>query len=388
MKLNRSILTLALVTAFALAFMFGFTYGSLTDRTGQLPEEFDPLIEAWILLQENYVNQSALDAEELAQDAIYGMINALEDPYTTYYNNYEEFYSFLEGTYEGIGAYVSEENGSVVIVSPIKGSPAELADIRTGDVILEIDGESAAGITVTEAVMKIKGPKGTTVTLLILHKGENDPVEIQIVRDEITMPSVDYESLPDDIGYIWIAQFTSSTLTEFQEALNKAISDSSRGLILDLRGNPGGFLTVVADIADEFLDSGIILYEANDNLEIFKESEASPGGLATDIPLVVLVDGGSASGSEVLAGALQDHGRATIIGTQTYGKGSVNLPLELSDGSALYITSCRWLTPEKNLIEGIGITPDYIVEFSEEDWENDIDNQLEYAVEHLKSLMQ
>lgn len=389
MKWNRTIPTIALVILIALSFVAGFAYSSLViNPNGQMPEEFDSLVEIWTQLKQNYVNQSALDAGTLAQGAIYGMLDALGDPYTTYYYDYEEFYDSLEGTFEGIGAYISKKDGWITIVSPIKGSPAEAAGIRAGDVILEIDGEPADDLTVNEAVMKIRGPKGTTVTLLIRHEDESDPVEMQIVRDTITQPSVDYEALSDNIGYIWISQFTSDTTSAFRTALNDAIFDDSKGLILDLRGNPGGFLSVVADVADEFLESGAILYEANDKMEIFDNYLATPGGLAIDMPLVVLVDGGSASGSEVLAGALQDHGRAAIIGTQTYGKGSVNWPIKLSDGSALYITVSRWLTPDKNLIEGVGITPEYIIEFSEEDWDNGIDNQLDYAVEYMKSLIQ
>ena len=389
MKLNRTIPTLALVVLIALSFIAGFAYSSLiSPNSGDLPEEFDSFIEVWDYLQRDYVNQSALDSEALAQGAISGMLEALGDPYTSYYYDYEEFYDYLEGSFEGIGAYVSKKDGWITIVSPIKGTPAEQAGIKSGDIILEIDGEPADDLTVTEAVIKIRGPKGTTVTLLVRHSGESDPVEIQIVRDTITQPSVDYESLPDNIGYIWISQFTSITVSEFQTALNEAIDDGSEGIILDLRGNPGGFLTVVADITDEFLDSGMILYLANDNLEIFEEYEAKSGGLAVNMPLAVLVDEGSASSSEVLAGALQDHGRAAIIGTQTFGKGSVNHPIELGDGSALYITTSRWLTPDKHLIEGTGITPDFEVEFSEEDWDNGIDNQLDYAVEYMKSLIQ
>jgi carboxyl-terminal processing protease len=389
MKLNRTIPTIALAILIALSFIAGFAYSSLiSPNSGDLPKEFDSLIEVWTLLKHNYVNQSALDPEKLAQGAIDGMLNALGDPYTAYYYDYEEFYAYLEGSFEGIGAYVSKDDGPLTIISPIAGSPAEQAGIKAGDIILEIDGESTDDLTVTEAVLKIRGPKGTTVTLLIQHEDESDPVEMQIVRDEITEPSVDYESLPDNIGYIQITQFASSTVSDFQTALTDMIGNGSKGLILDLRGNPGGFLDVVADIADEFLDSGIILYVANDNLEIFEEYTAESGGIATDMALAVLVDGGSASASEVLAGALQDHGRAAIIGTQTFGKGSVNQPRELRDGSALYLTTARWLTPDKHLIEGIGITPDYEVEFSEEDWDNGIDNQLDYAVEYLKSLMQ
>jgi carboxyl-terminal processing protease len=389
MKLNRTIPTLALAAAIALSFIAGFAYSSFVfPNNADLPEEFDSLAEVWTLLEQNYVNQSALDAEELAQGAINGMLEALGDPYTAYYYDYEEFYNYLEGSFEGIGAYVSKDDGQLTIISPIAGSPAEQAGIKARDMILEIDGESTDDFTVTDAVLKIRGPKGTTVTLLIQHEGESEPVELQIVRDQITEPSVDYEALADNIGYIQITQFASSTVADFQAALSDTVGNGSKGLVLDLRGNPGGFLDVVADIADEFLDTGIILYESTDSLDIFDQWSAEPGGLAVSMPLVVLVDAGSASGSEVLAGALQDHGRAAIIGTQTFGKGSVNQPRKLGDGSALYLTTARWLTPDKHLIEGIGITPDYVVEFSEEDWDNGIDNQLDYAVEYLKSSMQ
>jgi carboxyl-terminal processing protease len=390
MKLNRTIPTIVLAIALALSFIAGVTYSSLIspNRNGDLPEEFDSLIEVWTLIQDSYVNQSAVDTEKLAQGAIDGMLQALGDPYSSYYYNYSTLEDYLQGSFEGIGATVSKESGQLTVVSPIKGSPAEQAGIKSGDIILEIDGEPTDDLTVTEAVMKIRGPKGTTVTLVIQHEGESTPVEMQIVRDEITEPSIDYKPLSDNIGYIQIAYFADHTVSEFETALNDAIDDECTGLILDLRGNPGGYLDVVADIADEFLDSGIILYEATDSLEIIRDWAANPGGLATDIPLAVLVDGSSASGSEVLAGALQDHGRAAIIGTQTFGKGSVDSTYELQDGSALYLTTARWLTPDKHLIEGIGITPDYEVDFSEEDWDNGIDNQLDYAVEYLKSSIQ
>ena len=389
MKFNRTIPTITLAILIALSFVAGFAYSSLiSPNSGDLPKEFDSLIEVWTILKHNYVNQSALNAQEMAQGAIDGMLNALGDPYTAYYYDYKEFYDYLEGSFEGIGAYVSKDDGQLTIISPIAGSPAEQAGIKAGDIILEIDGEPTDDLTVTEAVLKIRGPKGTTVTLLIQHEGESDTVEMQIVRDEITEPSVNYKSLSDNIGYIQITQFASSTVSDFQTALTDMIGNGSKGLILDLRGNPGGFLDVVADIADEFLDSGIILYVANDNLEIFEEYTAESGGIAIDMPLAVLVDGGSASASEVLAGALQDHGRAAIIGTQTFGKGSVNQPRELSDGSALYLTTARWLTPDKHAIEGVGITPDNVVEQSDEDAANGVDTQLNFAIEYIKAQFQ
>ena len=390
MKLNRTIPTIVLAIALALSFIAGVTYSSLIspNRNGQLPEEFDSLSEVWTLIQDSYVNQSAVDTEKIAQGAIDGMLQALGDPYSSYYDNYSTLEDYLQGSFEGIGATVSKESGQLTVVSPIKGSPAEQAGIKAGDIILEINGETTANLTVTEAVMKIRGPKGTTVTLLIQHEGESTPVEMQIVRDQITQPSVDYESMSDNIGYIQIIQFTSSAASEFQTALNEAMDNGSEGLILDLRGNPGGYLDVVANISDEFLDSGVILYEATDSLEILRTWNASLGGLATNIPLAVLVDNSSASGSEVLAGALQDHGRAAIIGVQTFGKGSVDRNYELQDGSALYLTIGRWLTPDKHAIEGVGITPDYVVEQSDEDAANDIDTQLNFAIEYLKSQMQ
>jgi carboxyl-terminal processing protease len=390
MKLNRTIPTIVLAIVIALSFIAGFAYSALIlpNRNGNLPKEFDSLGEVWTIIDDSYVNHSAVDNEKLAQGAIDGMMQALDDPYSSYYYNYSAFENYLEGSFEGIGATVSKESGQLTVVSPIKGSPAEQAGIKAGDIILEIDGVPTDDLTITEAVLKIRGPKGTTVTLLIQHEGESDTVEMQIVRDEITEPSVDFESLPDNIGYIQITQFSSSTVADFQAALTNIIDNGSNRLILDLRGNPGGFLDVVADIADEFLDSGIILYEATDSLEIIRDWTSSPGGLATNIPIAIIVDNSSASGSEVLAGALQDHGRAVIIGTQTFGKGSVDSTYELQDGSALYLTTGRWLTPDKHAIEGVGITPDYVVEFSEEDWGNGIDNQLDYAVEYLKSLMQ
>ena len=391
MKLNRPISSIAIVLAIALAFMIGFTLPSLISSghgIGQLPKEFDPLSEVWTIIHDSYVNQSAIDNERLAQGAINGMMQALDDPYSSYYDNYSTFENYLQGSFEGIGATVSTESGHLTVVSPIKGSPAEQAGIKAGDIILKIDGEPTNDITVTEAVMKIRGTKGTTVTLLIQHKGESTSVEMQIVRAEITEPSVDYKSLSDNIGYIQIAYFADHTVSEFQTALSNTIGNGSKGLILDLRGNPGGYLSVVADIADEFLDSGIILYEATDSLKIIRDWPASPGGLDISLPLAVLVDNSSASGSEVLAGALQDHERAVIIGTQTFGKGSVDSTYELQDGSALYLTTARWLTPDKHAIEGVGITPDYVVAQSDEDAANDIDTQLNFAIEYIKSQMQ
>ena len=372
-----------IVVCFALGFLIArIAYGPATG----LPEEFDTLAEVWQSLQEYYVNEDALDPEELAQGAIEGLLEALDDPYTSYLDPemYELEWSAFEGSYEGIGAFVTMEEGELIVVSPIAGGPAEEKGVKAGDRILEVDGVSTAGMTLTEALLMIRGPEGTWVTLLILHEGETAPIEIEILRREIELETVSVETLTDEIARIHITHFSQNTYEEFVDVLFEAYDSGAEGIVLDLRNNPGGYLHVVVDIADEFLDGGIIMYQENADGTV-EEEEASSGGLATDLPLIVLVDEGSASGSEVLAGALQDRDRAQVVGTVTYGKGSVNLMLELSDGSALYVTTARWLTPDGHLIEGLGLTPDFEVEITEDDVLNERDPQLDFAIDHLES---
>ncbi len=387
MNNKRSLLpTLLVVVLIVLSFGAGFAYSKIfTPAAPELPAEFNTLGEVWELLSEDYVNNEALDPEELSRGAIEGMLEALGDPYTSYLESYQLASSDLEGSFEGIGAIVSMEDGELTVVSPIAGGPAERQGVRAGDKILEVDGEPTSEMNLIEAVLKVRGDKGTTVTLLILHQGETTPVAIEIVREEIKLDSVYLDMLPDDIAYIRITHFVERTPDELTSALTDARQSGARSIILDLRGNPGGYLDVVVDVADEFLDSGIILYEADDAGDIIEEYPASSGGLATDLPIVVLVDGGSASASEVLAAALRDHGRAILIGTITYGKGSVGKTHRLSDDSALVVTTARWLTPDRHLIEGVGLIPDIEVEITEEDIASGRDPQLERAIEYLQA---
>jgi len=388
MNVNRRLTrTLLVVLLIVISFGAGFVYSQvLPSRTAsELPQEFDALIDVWEFLSEDYVNKEALDPEELSKGAIKGLLEALGDPYTSYFESYDLELSDLEGSFEGIGAVVTIENGELTVVSPIADGPAERQGIKAGDKILQIDGEPTSGMSLMDAILMIRGSKGTTVTLLIQHEGENTPVVIQIVREEIKLDSVYLDMLPDDIAHIQITYFSQRTSDEFTATLNSALQSGALGIILDLRDNPGGYLHVVVDVASEFLDGGIVLYEADSAGYIIKEFSASSGGLATDLPLVVLVNGGSASGSEVLAGALQDRGRALLVGTKTYGKGSVNIFQELSDGSALYITTARWLTPEHHLIEGVGLTPDVEVQITAEDIASGRDPQLEFAIEYIKA---
>lgn len=376
--------TLLVLVLIVLSFGAGFAYSQLLYTTPELPDEFNALRDTWNILANDYVNNEALDPEELSKGAIEGMLEALGDPYTSYIENYDLAVSGLQGSFEGIGAVISVKNSELTVVSPIAGGPAERQGVRSGDKILKVDGEPTSNMSLIEAVLKIRGEKGSTVTLLILHQDENTPVEVEIIREEIEIDSVYLDMLPDNIAHLQLTYFAEKTPGEFTTALNNALQSGALGIILDLRGNSGGYLYVVADVASEFLDGGIVLYEADNAGDIIEEWTASTGGLVTDMPLVVLVDGGSASGSEVLAGALQDRGRATLIGTKTYGKGSVNVLHQLSDNSAIYVTTARWLTPDRHLIEGKGITPDIEVEITEEDISSGLDPQLESAIEYLQ----
>ena len=263
-----------------------------------------------------------------------------------------------------------------MIIAPIADSPAAKAGIRAGDIILEIDGRPTSEISLVEAVLYIRGPKGTSVRLLILHQGETKPEEIKIVKAEIDLPSVRFE-MRGDIAYINITYFSERTNQELSPVLRSITQEAAMGIILDLRSNSGGLLTVVVDVASYFLEEGVVV-NVVDNQGKLTPMPVKPEGATTDLPLIVLVDSYSASGSEVLAGALQDYAHATIAGTTTFGKGSVCILRQLKDGSGLYITTARWLTPDGRLIEGEGIDPDYELELEGED-------AIQWAIDYLKS---
>jgi len=284
--------------------------------------------------------------------------------------------SSLEGKFEGIGAYVEIKDEQLMIIAPIADSPAARAGIRAGDIILEINGSSASEMSLVEAVLSIRGRKGTSVRLLILHQGETKPREIEVVRAEIELPSVRFE-MREDIAYINITYFSERTDEELSPVLQSIAREAATGIILDLRSNPGGLLQAVVDVAGYFLEEGVVVNTVDNQGKRIALS-VRPNGVATDLPLIVLVDNYTASGSEVLAGALQDNARAIIAGTKTYGKGSVNILHQLKDGSGLYITIARWLTPSGRLIEGQGLHPDYELELNGED-------AIQWAIDHLKS---
>ncbi len=324
-----------------------------------LPPEFGRLQEVWDLLKREHYDREHMDPAKVSDGAIRGMLQALDDPYAAFLNSQQfslESQDF-KGVFEGIGAEVGVRDGRITVLSPLPDTPAEQAGIKPGDLILEINGESTKGMTLTETVSRIRGQKGTTVQLKVLHRNTTEPVSITVTRGVVKIQSVRFLMLTGGIGHLRISTFAETTNQQVQDALTKFDRAHGVGLVLDLRNNPGGLLSSVVDVASQFLDSGLVLYEIDAHGER-TDWQVKPGGHGRTIPLVVLVNEFSASASEVLTGAIIDHNRAHVVGNKTFGKGSVNTLRPLKDGSGVYFTIARWFTPNGTLIEGKGITPD------------------------------
>lgn len=319
--------------------------------------------EVYRLIKENYIEN--VDDEKLIDGAINGMLNALEDPYSVYMDpkSTKEFNDSIHSSFEGIGAEVTMDNGKVTIVSPFKGSPAEKAGLRPRDQILKVDGESLEGLDLYQAVLKIRGPKGSLAKLEVIRPGVKDPLIIEVVRDEIPIETVHSEWIERDglkLGKLEIAQFATDTAKRFQEELSKFEQRDLDGLLIDLRGNPGGLLPVVVEIAQQLVpDGGIILQVEDQNGK--REKIRSANIEKKPYPITVLIDKGSASASEILAGALQENGY-TVVGQNSFGKGTVQNTVPLGDESQVKMTIAKWLTPSGKWINEEGIKPDIQVE--------------------------
>jgi carboxyl-terminal processing protease len=365
-NLKFALFAVIAVAVIALSFSIGYTKGNsaLLDHNSGLAL----IDEAWDAVYQDYVDPSKLDSTDLSRGAVKGMITALDDPYSAFLDPdmYQLFQSDLEGTFEGIGAQVNmNEDNQPVIVAPLENSPAKRAGIKTGDIILEIDGKSTEGMSLLEAVLNIRGPAGTSVKLTVQHEGQTTPVDIEIVRAKISSFTVTSE-MKEDIAYIRISQFDTKTNSEFNNVLQVIVAEKATGIIIDLRSNPGGIVPVVVDVASHFIKDGVVLTLV-DNKGEKTPVPVNPNGVFTDLPVVVLVDEYSASGSEVLTAALRDHDRATIAGVKTFGKGSYDTNIPLNDGSDIYLTVGRWLRPNGQLIEGKGIEPDYVLTVTGDD---------------------
>jgi len=329
---------------------------------------FDQFWSVWNRVKDGHVNQPVKDTE-LFYGAIKGLVAGLDDPYSQFFppEQAKEFAQGLSGEFEGIGAEIGIRDDQLVIVAPLPGSPAEKSGLRAGDKIYAINTEEARGLSLEEAVFKIRGKKGTEVVLTVSHDGLDEVEEITVVRDTITVPTVAWEMMEENrIAYLRVSYFNEDTWTEFDKALRDILVQVPEGFILDLRSNPGGYLETSVDIASEWVKQGVIVEERS-NSETPKYYQSRGNHRLHGMPTVVLIDEGTASGSEIVAGALQDYGVATVVGMQSFGKGSVQELEPFPDGSALKLTTAKWVTPKGRQIDETGIAPDVALDtmFSE-----------------------
>ena len=361
---------------------------AITDE--EIPPEFATFWEAWTYLNEEFYGDIPADSERV-YGSIRGMVSSFDDQHTSFIDPVRAaiMRENIQGSFSGIGATVRiDEAGRLIIVDPMPGHPAFLAGVRPDDMVLEVDGQSVEGLSLFEAVLLIRGPTDSTVVLTVLREGEPEPIEISIVRAEIELEVVEFEMLDSpsgesNIGYVRLTQFSKGAAEKITEAIEALFAQGATTIIFDLRSNPGGLLSEAVNVSSLFIDEGTIVIEKTKGGEdkVFKAKRNFQ--VAVETPLVILVNGGSASASEIVAGAMQDVSRATIIGEQTFGKGSVQLPHQLSDGSELRVTIAEWLTPTGRQIHGEGITPDVMVEMSFEQFEQGLDPQLDEAIQFL-----
>ncbi|WP_343800161.1 S41 family peptidase [Bacillus carboniphilus] len=326
--------------------------------------EFNKLFKAYDLLKDEYYDE--LDQTDIVDGAINGMLDALGDPYSDYMNQKEaeNFHMNISSSFQGIGAEIQEKDGFIMVVAPIKGSPAEEAGLKPQDLIIAVDGKSISGYSATEAVTIIRGEKGTKVTLTIQRAGTDQPMDITITRDEIPIKTVYGEMINDHIGKIQITSFSTNTTEELKEALKELEAKGMKGLVLDIRQNPGGLLTQAVSVSSMFVPKGELLFQVEHNdgsIEQFASSESNP----LDLPVVVVIDEGSASASEILAGAVSESAGIPLVGKTSFGKGTVQTAFDFEDGSNIKLTSAKWLTPNGNWIHEKGVKPDYEVSLPE-----------------------
>ncbi|MBP6804824.1 MAG: S41 family peptidase [Chloroflexi bacterium] len=359
-------------------------FGAASTTPEAAKESFAPFWEVWDLVHNRYYQQP-VDDVVLTKGAIDGMLATLDDPHTRYLapEDEEAARDTMSGEFQGIGAEVEAVDQDIVVVSPIEGSPAEAAGLQPGDILRQADGVDLTGMDVYEAAQLVRGPAGTAVHLLIERDGES--FELEIVRDYVALKSVRSEMLDGNIAYVRLSRFGNQSGEEMEEALTEVMAANPVGLILDLRRNPGGSLDTAVSVADQFLPEGVILREqfGNDSERLY---ESTDKGLAENIPLVVLIDEGSASASEVLAGAIRDDGRGILIGQTSYGKGTVQTWQGLSNGGGVRLTIARWLTPNQTWIHGTGLEPDYFIPLPDVDTTSGqefVDTQRQAAIEYL-----
>lgn len=348
--------------------------------------DFGTFWQAWKTVDERYLKAPEVVSQERVYGAIRGLVGSLQDPYSLFLDPEEnkKFEEDIQGNFSGIGAEIGSRKGVIVVIAPLKGSPAERAGLKPADKILTVNGTSTADMSVEEAVRLIRGPEKTEVVLLIFREGWEKPKEFKIIREQIEIPTVELEMKDDNIAYVSIQSFNANTHRLFYDAMFKAFTKGTRGLVLDLRNNPGGYLQIAVDIAGWFLPRGTLVASEEGRVIQKQEFRANGNAALKDIPVVVLVNEGSASASEILAGALRDVRGVKLVGAKTFGKGTVQQLEGLRDGSAVKLTVAHWVLPSGKVLENEGLVPDIEVTRTDEEIEAKRDPQLLKAIDILK----
>lgn len=387
---------LLVVLFFVLGIYIGFNNRSeiekVTGLSGKETEvitetDFSPFWKVWNTINEKYPEAEKITDQDRVYGAISGLVGSLNDPYSVFFNPDEakSFEDEIAGNFTGVGMEVGIKDKTLTVIAPLKDTPAYRANIKPGDKILKIDETVTSGLSIEKAIKLIRGEKGTAVVLTIFREGDKDPIEIKIVRDVINIPTLDTELRKDGIFVIKLYSFSANSANLFRNAIKNFVQSGTDKLLLDLRGNPGGYLDSAVDMSSWFLEGGKIVvtedYGDDKKPEIFRSRDYN---IFNDkLKFVILIDSGSASASEILAGTMQDHGRAKLVGDKSFGKGSVQETIKVTPDTLLKVTVAKWLTPNGNLIEEKGLTPDYLVEITRKDLEDKKDPQLDKAVELL-----
>jgi carboxyl-terminal processing protease len=398
--LQKNIVFVVVIVGLVVSFSSGFYLGKGQSTTVYLegvsatelgkPQgvDFSLFWDAWRVVQEKFATKDPLNFQNMVYGAISGMLESLDDPYTVFMNpeDAKKFFDDLEGSFEGVGMEIGIRQKQLQVIAPLEGTPAKRAGVRSGDRIIKIGDTVTEGMSVEKAVSLIRGPKGTEVTLTLFREGWEEGKEIAIVRDVIIIPSLKWE-LKGDVAYIELFHFSEKAGRDFRRASQEITVSPAKYIVLDMRNNPGGFLDIAVNIAGWFLEQGslVVTEELKDPSQQRVHQAKGSAGLLS-YPLVVLINEGSASASEILAGALRDNRGVLLVGKQSFGKGSVQEIQNLRDESSLKVTIAKWLTPKGDVIQGVGLKPDIEVENTPEDEDKDLDPQLDKAIEAVKNL--
>jgi len=391
---SQTLIILSVLVLGSMLFSLGFFAGRLTipfssttlaSETGVAKDAFKPYFEAWNILNRSYIDQP-INPDILIQGSIRGMLNELGDPYTSYIDpqTFAQQNASLDGEYTGIGAWVDTSGENLVIISPMPDSPAEEAGLLPGDVVVAIDGESMEGVDPALVLEKILGPENTSFQMTIAREGSDELLEFELTRAVIPLPSIESTLIEEEIGYIQIFSFANNTYSDFIDEINTLLEQDMKHLIIDLRNNPGGLVDPAIDLTSVFLEDKVLLIEEwGDGTQTTYNT--TKDAILKDLPVYILVNQGTASASEIMAGALQDYDRATLIGNQTFGKGLIQnwIPLD-GDNGAVRVTIARWLTPDGRQIQGQGLAPDFSIDLTLEDFDAGLDPQLDKALALIK----